>query len=215
MTRFAVLIDGDNIGAQHFARIRRIASDRGRVDIWRVYANAGLRQDWDAQPGVRLIHAGAGKNAADVLLSIDAMELALRDGVEGFVIASSDGDFAHIANRLREGGRAVVGVGEGKTPPCFRAACTVFEAIEDTSPMHKLSELDRKVCAMIAEHNKDGHGMRLAELAPKMYSSHGIRIRSLPESCWRNYLTTRPELYSVDPKGAKARVRFKPKGFGL
>lgn len=162
---------------------------------------------------MRLIHAGAGKNAADVLLSIDAMELALRDGVEGFVIASSDGDFAHIANRLREGGRAVVGVGEGKTPPCFRAACTVFEAINVDPPDQPVKELDLNIRTMIAQHSTKAQGMKLAELALEMHKNHGVRISTLPEKTWRGYLLKRPALYEVDPKGPEAKVRFRPAAF--
>ncbi|WP_135503559.1 NYN domain-containing protein [Roseovarius aestuariivivens] len=212
-TRFAVLIDGDNVGAQHLDQIRRSACARGQVDIWRTYADASLRKDWDAQPGVRLIHAGTGKNAADILLSIDAMVLAFRDDVGGFVIVSSDGDFSHVASRLRELGRPVIGMGEAKTPAVFRAACTEFEVIGNPKPMHCVTDLDRQIRTTIAQHSKNGQGMRLAELAAKMYSSHGVRISSLPEKRWRSYLITRVSLYDVDPKGAAAKVRFKPAGF--
>ena len=48
------------------------------------------------------MHAGTGKNASDLLLALDAVELALRGDVDHFVIASSDGDFSHLALRLRE-----------------------------------------------------------------------------------------------------------------
>ncbi|MEZ5723187.1 MAG: NYN domain-containing protein [Paracoccaceae bacterium] len=77
-------------------------------------------------PGIRFVHAGTGKNAADLLLSIDAVELALREGYEMFVIASSDGDFSHLAIRLRETGHLVVGCGVATAPARFRTACSRF-----------------------------------------------------------------------------------------
>ncbi|XZQ28139.1 NYN domain-containing protein [Rhodobacter capsulatus] len=83
--------------------------------------------DWQGGPeGFRLMHAGTGKNASDLLLALDAMELALREGVTRFVIASSDRDFSHLAQRLREYGRQVTGIGETKTPQIFRDACETF-----------------------------------------------------------------------------------------
>lgn len=217
--RFAVLIDGDNIGAQHGARISRIAQAQGRVDVCRVYADLSQRRDWMDQTGFRLIHAGTGKNASDILLSIDAMELALRDGIDGFVLASSDGDFTHVAQRLRENGNHVIGIGEPKTPDSFRVACAAFEYLgpppspSPTPSPSPATELDRKIKTMIASHSEKGQGMRIADLAPKMHSSHRIKISSLPEKTWRGYLSKRPMLYNLDAKGPQAKVRFRPEGF--
>ena len=207
--RFAVLVDGDNIGAQHAAHIRRIALARGSPDIWRVYADASLRKDWHDAPGFRLIHAGAGKNAADVLLAIDAMDLALRDGVSGFVIASSDGDFSHVAHRLRETGRCLIGVGEGKTPAAFRAACSAFEQIGQGQRQPAPDPLASKVIAMIHRHEDNGKGMRVAILGSMMHKTHAIGITALPDGNWRAYLENRSHLFDLDPKGSEARVRIR------
>ena len=59
------------------------------------------------QPG----HA-RGKNAADIALVIDAMDLMYRERLDGFVLVSSDSDFTRLAQRLREGGFAVYGFGD-------------------------------------------------------------------------------------------------------
>lgn len=124
--RLALLVDGDNLSALHAARLMSEASRRGRIDCARVYADATRRVDWAAAPGWRVIHAGGGKNAADLLLCLDAMELALERSFQAVALASSDGDFAHLAQRLRERGVMVMGLGEAKTPDRFRAACSEF-----------------------------------------------------------------------------------------
>jgi uncharacterized LabA/DUF88 family protein len=107
--RIAVLVDGDNISAKHSSQVILLAEKLGRVDVARVYAAGNQQSDWLTTPGYRLMHAGAGKNSTDLLLCIDAMELALIGGLESFVIATSDGDFSHIAQRLRERGLHVLG----------------------------------------------------------------------------------------------------------
>lgn len=66
---------------------------------------------------------------------------------------------------------------------------------------------------MIVLHSKTGQGMRIAELAPKMHNAHGVKISSLPEGTWRAYLSKRPALYELDPRGQEAKVRFVPEGF--
>lgn len=208
-TRFAVLVDGDNIGAQHAARIRQIALARGTPDIWRVYADATQRTTWDDTPGFRLVHAGTGKNAADVLLAIDAMELALRDGVAKFVIVSSDGDFSHLALRLRETGCQVIGIGEGKAPAALRAACTGFELVGESKTKSAPDTLDCKISAIVTGNGAHGKGIRIASLGLMMQRSHSVGIDDLPDKNWREYLENRGHLYDLDPKGADARVRIK------
>ena len=67
-----------------------------------------------------------GKNASDIGLIIDAMDILYSGEVEGFCIVSSDGDFNKLATRIREAGKIVIGMGEKKTPESFRASCERF-----------------------------------------------------------------------------------------
>lgn len=190
------------------------------MDIARVYGSASQASDWPLMPGFRFIHAGAGKNAADLLLCIDAMEMALSGGLESFVVATSDGDFTHLAQRLREGGAELVGLGEAKAPAAFRQACTAFVCLADgaASPTPqgangRVTAFDRLVRAMIARHSQMGMGMSISELGRKMRLEHDTLASTLPEGNWRSYLSARPALYDLDPRGPEAMVRFRPEGF--
>lgn len=167
-----------------------------------------------------MIHAGTGKNAADLLLAIDAVEVALSGRAEAFVIASSDGDFSHLAHRLRAFGAEVTGVGEAKAPRGFRAACTEFVELGAGAAIQLVpksdgcpTDLDQKIRAMIATHSKNGAGIKIADLSPKMHAMHGTRISTFPEKSWRAYLSARPLLYELDPRGPEAKVRFRSQGF--
>ncbi len=217
--RLAVLVDGDNISARHSADVLSHAADLGRVDIARVYGAFTSPSDWPNTPGFRTIFAGAGKNAADLLLSIDAMELALEHDVQIFVIAASDRDYIHLAQRLRERGLHVLGIGEPKAPQAFRVACSAFLTLKTGNGQSKenakgnFSDFDLRIRNMIAQHGTKGQGMRICELAPKMHSAHGTRISTYPEKTWRAYLCGRPTLYEVDPRGPEAMVRFLTDAF--
>src|SRR3546814_4209678 len=70
-----------------------------------------------------------GKNATDMKMTIDAMDLLFRGRVQGFGLMTSDSDFMPLAMRIRQDGLPVYGFGTGKTPESFRQACTRF--IED------------------------------------------------------------------------------------
>ncbi|MGB5863635.1 MAG: NYN domain-containing protein [Sulfitobacter sp.] len=216
----SVLVDGDNISGNYAKQIRSLATKHGEPTVVRVYADAQRPSDWHDALGYRMLHAGTGKNAADILLALDAMELVLNSNIRFFIIASSDGDFSHLATRLREHGATVIGMGEAKAPRGFRACCTDFVEIGITRPVRpvpktgaNVTDLDLNIRCMIAAHSNHGAGMRIAELAPKMHSQHGIRISSYPERSWRAYLVSRSSLYELDPRGPEAMVRFRHEGF--
>jgi len=118
------------------------------VSIQRAYADWGLPihrnlRDSVLQVGIEPVHIfntnlnDKVKNAADVSLIIDAVDLAARrPEMENFVIASGDGIFAFLAKKLHEHGKRVIGCGfEVITNIIFRNACDFFIALEknDTS----------------------------------------------------------------------------------
>lgn len=218
MARVAILIDGDNISATHAPRIAALGQAAGRVDLQRAYADATNGSGWAAVPGVRLVHAGTGKNAADLLLAIDAMELALAGDFATLCIASSDRDFTHLAARLREHGKCVIGVGEDKAPHMFRAACTRFETLPGAVPPRPVTaaqsaDLPRLVRDVILDNSANGAGLPLAVLGRLVFQQHGIRKDDLAEGDWRACLTRYPEQFCLDPKGKNARIRVRASGF--
>ncbi|GKY88811.1 NYN domain-containing protein [Sinisalibacter aestuarii] len=135
----AVLIDADNIPARHAEAILKEITAYGEPALRRVYG------DWAAprlQPWSKKVHAlglvahqetanTKGKNASDIGLVIDAMDLLHTGRFDGFVLVSSDSDFTALANRIREQGLDVIGIGEGKTPESLRNVCTRFVMIEN------------------------------------------------------------------------------------
>jgi uncharacterized LabA/DUF88 family protein len=75
-----------------------------------------------------------GKNASDITLVIDAMDLLHSGRFDGFCLVSSDSDFTRLAARIREQGIDVFGLGEQKTPEGFRQACRRFVYAENQLP---------------------------------------------------------------------------------
>ena len=210
--RVAVFVDGDNVSPGYSPWVLQRAGKLGRVDVARVYADAAHFPAWSVKAGFRVIHAGSGKNATDILLCMDAVEVALLSTFESFVIATSDRDFTHLAQRLRERGSVVLGLGESKCHDAFRGACSRFELLPtDAEP----SEFDRKIQCMIAQYSKNGSGMKISELSAKMHEVHETRISTYPQKSWHGYLSARRNLYDVDPRGPEAAVRFLASGFGL
>lgn len=85
----AVLVDGDTIGAKQAASILGITTKHGNPVVRRTYLDAHRASVWHDEIGYRIMHAGTGKNAADVLLAIDAMRLLHAKTAMRFSIATS------------------------------------------------------------------------------------------------------------------------------
>ncbi len=72
-----------------------------------------------------------GKDATDMILIIDAMDLLYAGALDGFCIVSSDSDFTPLASRIRENGLSVYGFGKKSTPEAFKKACDKFIYVEN------------------------------------------------------------------------------------
>jgi len=135
----AILIDADNTSARHAQAIFDEIATLGEANVRRIYGDfSGDRlKGWrDVMQPLAIVPAQqfnytTGKNAADITLVIDAMDLMHRGGIDGFCLVSSDSDFTRLAQRLRENGARVYGFGAKKTPEAFRNACTRFIYIEN------------------------------------------------------------------------------------
>jgi uncharacterized protein (TIGR00288 family) len=132
--RIALLIDADNSPASKIDDILNELSAFGETSIRRAYGNwtkselkgwAEVLHDKAIRP-IQLYDYSRRKNASDIALVIDAMELLYTDEPEAFGIVSSDADFTPLVMHLREKGAAVYGFGAQKTPAPFVSACSRF-----------------------------------------------------------------------------------------
>jgi hypothetical protein len=136
---YAVLIDADNIPAKYAGAILKEIASLGEPALRRVYGDwsSGRLDRWSKEVrGLGLVaHQETantvGKNASDIGLVIDAMDILHTGRFDGFVLVSSDSDFTALANRIREQGLDVIGIGEAKAPESLRNVCNRFILIEN------------------------------------------------------------------------------------
>ena len=137
-SRFAVLIDADNVSVRYIKLIMDEVSKEGVATYKRIYGdwtNPALISwkstlvDNSILP-IQQYSYTTGKNSTDSAMIIDAMDILYSGSVDGFCIVSSDSDFTRLAARLRESGMTVVGMGESKTPNSFIAACNSFKYLD-------------------------------------------------------------------------------------
>ena len=132
--RIALLIDADNVSHAKIAAMLAELSKYGVANIRRAYGDwtSPSMKGWTArlhEHAIRPIQQfsySKGKNATDMALVIEAMELLYTQKPDAFCIASSDADFTPLVMQLRANGHDVYGFGDRKTPDPFVNACTTF-----------------------------------------------------------------------------------------
>jgi len=138
LKNIALLIDADNTTPAGIDPVLTVMAELGQVNIRRAYGNfakQGLSK-WDQitnKYGIRpqqQFDVSKGKNATDMAMTIDAIDLLYQGKVDGFGIMSSDSDFTPLVTRLRQDGIVVYGFGGTKTPDAFKSVCTRFIDID-------------------------------------------------------------------------------------
>ncbi|MGO1074896.1 NYN domain-containing protein [Inquilinus sp. CA228] len=147
LPRFAILIDADNTSPRIAAGLFEEVAKFGEASVRRIYGDfsgqrlkswADILQKYAIDPYQQFAYT-TGKNASDIALVIDAMDLLHSGRFDGFCLVSSDSDFTRLASRLREQGADVYGFGEQKTPESFRQACRRFIYTENLLPEAEVS----------------------------------------------------------------------------
>ncbi|PKM75321.1 MAG: hypothetical protein CVU92_02005 [Firmicutes bacterium HGW-Firmicutes-17] len=129
----ALLIDVDNVSAKYVKSIFEELNAFGTVSIRRIYGNWKKTYGWNEdilleysiQP-IQQFDYTKGKNATDMAMVIDAMDMLYAHNIDVFCIVTSDSDFTKLAMRLRESQAYVIGMGESKTPLALTKACNKF-----------------------------------------------------------------------------------------
>ncbi len=187
--QFAVLIDADNISSKYAATIfeelekyglssyRRIYGNWSRANGW----NEGMLLEYSIMP-VQQFSYTTGKNATDMAMVIDAMDILYKNKVQGFCLVTSDSDFTRLAMRLREENMFVLGMGESKTPLALTRACNRFihlnlvaeqnkaggdnSALEPEENVTPISEIRAAVLALINENG--GNKVDLSRIGSRL-----------------------------------------------
>ncbi|MCL7715456.1 NYN domain-containing protein [Stenotrophomonas mori] len=142
--RIALLIDADNAPAAKIDEVLAEVARFGVANVRRAYGNwkSPRLKGWEAvlhEYAIRPVQQFAyskGKNASDMAMVIDAMDLLYARNLDGFAIVSSDADFTPLVMRLLTDGVKVYGFGEKKTPDPFVNACSKFTYLEALGQSH-------------------------------------------------------------------------------
>ena len=150
--KIALLIDGDNAQPNLLKDILAETGKYGKVTIRRIYGDwtSPAMNGWKNQLNnfairpMQKFSYSKGKNSTDSAMIIDAMDILHSNLVNAFCLVSSDSDYTGLANRIREEGIFVMGVGQAKTPDAFVKACELFIYTENLTPDENVPDLAKR-----------------------------------------------------------------------
>lgn len=136
--KYALLIDAENADIKYLSNILNELKTYGNVTYKRMYGDftSGSMREWNQRAleyaivPIQQPHYSKYKNAADIMLVIDAMDILYNKSVDGFCIVSNDSDYTRLVNRLCEAGYEVIGMGSSNASKTLKAACTEFKNLE-------------------------------------------------------------------------------------
>jgi uncharacterized LabA/DUF88 family protein len=137
----AMFIDCDNVSSKYIESIFEDLSQYGTVNIRRAYGDwkdkklygwENVLHEYNIKPIQQFAYT-KGKNATDIAMIIDIMDILYTKDLEAIVLITSDSDFTPIVTRILSDGLTVYGYGESKTPLPFVNACSQFIYVEKLS----------------------------------------------------------------------------------
>lgn len=217
--QIAVLIDLENISLNSIQWLFDQISDFGRVILKKAYADWSLeasKRDQLLELGIEAIplmrSTSGGKNASDIKLAIDAVDLLYNSPVDAFVIVSSDSDFVPLVSKLRGAGKTVFGAGEEKkAPKTLVKSCDRYFYLDQDGSIRRRKKrkstskekdaenlITRAVMASMDEHGRV-LGSKLHQMILRLdpsfdYRSHG-------HSTFTKFLEAFPCLKLIPSKG--------------
>ena len=160
---------------------------------------------------IHLFHATkSGKNASDLRLAVDAVDLLYQSPIDTFVIVSTDSDFVPLVSRLRSGGKMVIGAGPQKTAPrTLIIACDRFFYLKQgkETPTARISpkrpQVDQLlVRAMRASMDEQGRvvGSKLYQTLQRL--DPGFDFRARGHTTFTKFLEASPRVKVTRPRGS-------------
>ena len=207
-SKFALFVDLENCGAK-VATLQSVLEKvkmRGDILLGKVYGYTDRYSDlkevllsntFTVVPSLR--HGISQKNNADILLVLDALEVAFTNPlIDSFCIVSGDSDYTPLVGRLKSMGKFVLGISRSEAASnIFINACNEFQFLENVAPRSSGKATGKK------KPTADKEPLDLQEL-------NKLLCGILEEQ------TDKDELYASELKGILLRLRpdFNEKDFG-
>jgi len=189
----ALFIDCDNISHRAIEGIISELSNYGVVNIRQAYGNwtKSNLKNWEekllefAIKPIQQFDYSKSKNATDILMTIDAIDLLHTKNIDAFAFATSDSDFTPVVMRVQQEGIKVFGFGEKKTPAPFMAACSQFIFTEKLmATVENVTTTEKSTVKVLKEVRKTAEELQKDKWLRKLLAN--AQNQTMDEFGWSN-----------------------------
>lgn len=229
--KIALLIDVENTSDKYVEDIFSEINKYGKITVKRMYGDFSSDniREW-AKKGLENaivpIHQNrytASKNASDIMLVIDAMDILFQDLVDIFCIVSSDSDFTRLASRLREGGKKVIGMGKSNASKTFITACDEYKFLDkissenvenvendtEESSITSVNVIKNILNRMMQNAENDGHKLNMGSAKSQLQKEiSDFDERNYGYTSFRKFIESETR-FSVEIEGSTAFIMRK------
>jgi len=154
--KIALLIDYDNFNnLEYFPVLFKELQEEGDILVkYAYYSNLNDPTiktkfiELGIEPVAQLSYS-SGKNATDIRITMEAMELLNKDYIDTFCLATNDADFTPLVNKLKFNNKSVFGAGNKLASTPFKNACDRFidveRIIDANKPIKQVSTQNKKL----------------------------------------------------------------------
>jgi hypothetical protein len=201
-----------------------VALARAYAD-WSIPANAAYRRQLvdRAVDLTQLFPVSGTKNGADIRLAVDAMEdLSQYADISHVVIVGGDSDYVPLAQRIKQLGRFVVGIGvTGSTSRALIAACDEFsqyDALPGITPVRPKAAAKKTAAKTAKRPAKKATSKRTAKRAEAdpVQEAGDLLVRALriaqdkaDDDEWLNGGGVKSQMQRMDPSFKEKALGFK------
>ncbi|MDR2867549.1 MAG: NYN domain-containing protein [Acholeplasmatales bacterium] len=135
--KIALLIDYDNFNHEKyfnvlFDELNNIGDILIKYAFYSNLSDSTIKKkfiEYGIEPKSQLSYSN-GKNAVDISIALEAMELLRSDYIDCFCLATNDSDFTPLVKKLKKYNKFVIGAGDEKASDAFKNACDQFVSVE-------------------------------------------------------------------------------------
>ncbi|MBQ7265899.1 MAG: NYN domain-containing protein [Firmicutes bacterium] len=209
----ALFIDADNIASKYVKNIFDELTNIGTISVRRIYGNWKKNNGWSEEilleysiTPVQQFDYVKGKNATDITMVIEAMDILYNNSADIFCIVTSDSDFTRLAIRLREANKKVVGMGESKTPASFVRSCNKFIHVDlisetrDDNSSESVTSIENIKQAILNMFTSDNNKISLGEIGNTLN-------RLFPDFDTRNYGYSKLSVFVSEKMSDKLTIK--------
>lgn len=217
--KIALFIDSENISHRLIGEVMERLEGFGEICIKKAYGdwrNEALRgwDEWLSKYSIEPVHLITGSgwktNSSDIKIAIDVMNTLFSERMDCVALATSDSDFAPLAQEIQARGIVAIGFGEAKSRDCLKKAFSSFEEVGEEAKQDLRSNqalINLLIDAVDDTMGRDGKAM-VSDVGNLLKRCYFKNASSYDRKTWGEVFRALSDYFEISYGGKNNKVMF-------